>query len=143
MPWRRKGYPLQCPGLESSTDCTVHGVGKSQTQLSDRTFCPQLTNFPLLSSTSSRPRLNLNGMCGTAGRVMRVGRVPLKRGARGPGPPSLSPALPAIPVLHPGLELLRLLPCMGASRGVMEASQVCTGGTEDRAFREEWSFWGL
>lgn len=76
------------------------------------------------SSTSSRPRLNLSGMCGTAGRVMRVGRVPLKRGERGPGPPSLSPALPAIPVLHPGLELLRPLPCRGASRGVMEASQI-------------------
>ena len=74
---------------------------------------------------------------------MRVGRVPLKRGEKGPGP-SLSPALQAIPVLHPGLELLRPLPCRGASRGATEASQVCTGGCRrDRAFREEWSFWGL
>ena len=30
-----KGYPLQCSGLENSMDCIVHGVSKSQTQLSD------------------------------------------------------------------------------------------------------------
>ena len=29
-----KGYPLQCSGPESSMDCVVHGVTKSQTQLS-------------------------------------------------------------------------------------------------------------
>ena len=29
------GYPLQCSGLENSMDCIVHGVAKSQTQLSD------------------------------------------------------------------------------------------------------------
>ena len=29
-----KGYPLQYSGLESSMDCLVHGVAKSQTQLS-------------------------------------------------------------------------------------------------------------
>ncbi|XP_054939201.1 autophagy-related protein 9A isoform X1 [Physeter macrocephalus] len=75
-------------------------------------------------STSSRPRLNLSGMCGTAGRVMRVERVPPKRGERVPGARSLSPAPPATPVLHPGLELLRPLPCMGASRGATEASQI-------------------
>ena len=28
-------YPLQYSGLENSTDCVVHGVAKSQTQLSD------------------------------------------------------------------------------------------------------------
>ena len=32
------GYPLQCSGLENSTDCIVHGVVKSQTQLSDFHF---------------------------------------------------------------------------------------------------------
>ena len=32
-----KGYPLQYSGLENSTDYTVHGVTKSQTQLSN--FC--------------------------------------------------------------------------------------------------------
>ena len=31
-------YPLQYPGLENSTDCIVHGVAKSQTQLSDFHF---------------------------------------------------------------------------------------------------------
>ena len=30
-----KGYPLQYSGLENSMDYTVHGVTKSQTQLSD------------------------------------------------------------------------------------------------------------
>ena len=30
-----KGYPLQYSGLENSMDCRVHGVAKSQTQLSD------------------------------------------------------------------------------------------------------------
>ena len=29
------GYPLQYSGLENSVDCIVHGVAKSQTQLSD------------------------------------------------------------------------------------------------------------
>lgn len=76
------------------------------------------------SSTSSRPRLSPSGMCGTAGKVMRVERVPLKMGERVPGPPSLSPGLPAIPVLHPGLEHPRPLPCMGASRGATGASQI-------------------
>ena len=33
-----KGYPLQYSGLENSTDCIVHGVAKSQTQLSDFPF---------------------------------------------------------------------------------------------------------
>ena len=30
-----KGYPLQYSGLANSMDCIVHGVTKSQTQLSD------------------------------------------------------------------------------------------------------------
>ena len=29
-----KAYPLQYSGLENSTDCIVHGVAKSRTQLS-------------------------------------------------------------------------------------------------------------
>ena len=33
-----KGYPLQHSGLENSIDYTVHGVAKSQTQLSDFQF---------------------------------------------------------------------------------------------------------
>ena len=33
-----KGYPLQYSGLESSMDCIVHGVTKSQTQLIDFHF---------------------------------------------------------------------------------------------------------
>ena len=34
----RKGYPLQCSGLENSMDFIVHGVAKSQTRLSDFHF---------------------------------------------------------------------------------------------------------
>ena len=34
-PGEEKGYPLQYSGLENSMDCIVHGVAKSQTQLSD------------------------------------------------------------------------------------------------------------
>ena len=33
-----KGYPLQYSGLENSMDCTVHGVSKSRTGLSDFLF---------------------------------------------------------------------------------------------------------
>ena len=33
-----KGYPVQYSGLENSMDYTVHGVAKSQTQLSDFHF---------------------------------------------------------------------------------------------------------
>ena len=29
------GCPLQCSGLESAMDCTVHGVSNSRTRLSD------------------------------------------------------------------------------------------------------------
>ena len=35
FPGEGKGYPLHCSGLENSTDCIVHGVAKSRTQLSD------------------------------------------------------------------------------------------------------------
>ena len=33
-PGEGKGYLLQCPGLENSMDCIVHGVAKSRTRLS-------------------------------------------------------------------------------------------------------------
>ena len=36
--WRENSYPLQYSGLENSKDCIVHGVTKSQTQLSDFHF---------------------------------------------------------------------------------------------------------
>ena len=34
-PEEGKGYPLQYSGLDNSMDSMVHGVAKSQTQLSD------------------------------------------------------------------------------------------------------------
>ena len=50
-PGEGKGYPLQYSGLENSKDCILHGVPKSQTQLSDLYFhfhSPQrgLPNLP-------------------------------------------------------------------------------------------------
>ena len=36
--WRRERYPLRYSGLENSMNCIVHGVAKSQTQLSDFHF---------------------------------------------------------------------------------------------------------
>ena len=46
-PGEEKGYPLQYSGLENSTDRTVHGAAKSQTQLSDFHFTSlrQLLHF--------------------------------------------------------------------------------------------------
>ena len=37
-PGEGKGYPLQYSGLENSMGCTVHGVAKSWTRLSDFHF---------------------------------------------------------------------------------------------------------
>ena len=37
-PGEGSNYPLQYSGLENSRDCIVHGVTKSQTQLSDFRF---------------------------------------------------------------------------------------------------------
>ena len=39
-PGEGKGDPLQYSGLENSVDCIVHGVTKSQTQLSDFQLAP-------------------------------------------------------------------------------------------------------
>ena len=45
-PGEGKGYPLQYSGLENSIDCIVHGVTKSQTQLSDFHFA-HLYHLPI------------------------------------------------------------------------------------------------
>ena len=46
-PGEGQGYPLQYSGLENSRECVVHGVAKSQTQLSDFHFhhCITLAAF--------------------------------------------------------------------------------------------------
>ena len=38
IPEEGKDYPLQYSGLENSMDCLVHGVAKSQTQVSNFHF---------------------------------------------------------------------------------------------------------
>ena len=40
---KRKGYPLQYPGLENSVDSVVHGIAKSRTGLSDFRFSGSVT----------------------------------------------------------------------------------------------------
>ena len=37
-PGEGKGYPLQSSGLENPMDCTVHGIAKSRTRMSDFHF---------------------------------------------------------------------------------------------------------
>ena len=62
-PGEGKGYPLQCSGLENSMHCIVHGVAKSQTQLSDLHFrilwfkshLPRCTMPPILVWVGSLP----------------------------------------------------------------------------------------
>ena len=44
-PGEGKGCPLQHTGLENSMDCIVHGVAKSQTQLSNFHFHLRAINF--------------------------------------------------------------------------------------------------
>ena len=44
-PGEGKGYPLQDSGLENSMDCTVHGVAKNRTRLSDFHFLTPLLHF--------------------------------------------------------------------------------------------------
>ena len=45
-PAEGKGYPLQYSGLENSMNCTVHGVTKSQTRLSNFHFHALLATPP-------------------------------------------------------------------------------------------------
>ena len=54
-PGEGKGYPLQYSGLENSTDCIVHGVAKSQTQLSD-------FHLRVFHSFSSKEQVSFNFM---------------------------------------------------------------------------------
>ena len=46
------GYPLQYSGLENSMDCRVHGIAKSQTQLSDFHFLMLKDSAPNHRSSS-------------------------------------------------------------------------------------------
>ena len=52
-PGEGNGYPLQYSGLENSVDCIVHGVTKSQTQLSDFHFQFQGGAHPALGQEDS------------------------------------------------------------------------------------------
>ena len=57
-PGEGNGHPLQFSGLENSMDCIIHGVTKSQTQLSDLHFhfhllSTKILNFHLMSKVSS------------------------------------------------------------------------------------------
>ena len=49
-PREEKGFPLHYSSLENSMDCTVHGVTKSQTQLSDLRFNTLRLIFQVVTS---------------------------------------------------------------------------------------------
>ena len=54
-PGEGKGYPLQYSGLENSIDSLVHGITKSQTQMSDFHIKPgAVQNRPVPRPPSSR-----------------------------------------------------------------------------------------
>ena len=55
-------YPRQHTGLENSMDCIVHGVAKSQTQLSDFHFLSTyflLLSPPMIEKNQSTPSMML------------------------------------------------------------------------------------
>ena len=54
-PGEGKAYPLQCSGLENSMDCTVYGVAKSRTELSNF-----LSHICFVTMNTLFPILNLN-----------------------------------------------------------------------------------
>ena len=56
-PGEGKGYTLQYSGLENSMDCIVHGVAKSQTQLSDFHFHFQAPNSAEFGKHQIPPQL--------------------------------------------------------------------------------------
>ena len=79
-PGEGKDYPLQYSGLENSMDCTVHGVTKSQTRLSDFHFLYSLVRkfslirLKLLSGCVSPVCCFLNkspGVVAAAGKLLQ------------------------------------------------------------------------
>ena len=74
IPWL-EGYPLQYSGLENSMKCTVHGVAKSQTPLSDFHFHFSLSCIgegngnPLQYSCLENPRDGKPGGLPSMGRT--------------------------------------------------------------------------
>ena len=59
-PKEGNGYPLQYSGLENSMDCTVHGVIKSQTQLSDFQFhCGEQYGISLKKKPKTKNRTTI------------------------------------------------------------------------------------
>ena len=87
-PGKGKGYLLQYSGLENSMDCIVHGVAKSQTQLSDfhvrilwfKSHLPRCTMLPTLVWVCTLP----------ASLPQGTSWVPLFPGQSPPNMPSLT-----------------------------------------------------
>ena len=77
-PGEGKGSPLQYSGLENSMDCTVNGVTKSRTGLSDFHFhCFLVNKCQLTTSTSTalkpfHPRSHQLGFTSLSVRVLLV-----------------------------------------------------------------------
>ena len=64
-PGEGKGYPLQYSGLENSMNCIVHGVTKSQTQLSN-------FHFPVFFPGKSHGQRNLAGYSPSGHKELHV-----------------------------------------------------------------------
>ena len=77
-PGEGKGFPLQYSGLENSMDCTVHGVTKSWTWLSNFHFQPQ--DSPMEPCGAWQTKLQRSGV----GLLLMACRFP--------GKPGLSPS---------------------------------------------------
>ena len=58
-PLEKRGYPLQYSGPENFMDYTVHGVAKSQTQLSDFHFT-SFSSTEMVITTSNVEKKNIN-----------------------------------------------------------------------------------
>ena len=91
-PGEWKGYPLQYSGLENSMDCIVHGVAKSQTQLSD--FHP----------TSRWVCLKHNRAASPSASTFGIKSIPSSP-AYSPSPLSPALSLAKLPFSHPSLPL--------------------------------------
>ena len=65
-----KGYPPQSSGLENSTDCIVHGVAKSRTQMSGFDFSLSVL-YQVLSDNTAPAWVHPATLCPTPGWTLR------------------------------------------------------------------------
>ena len=69
FPGEGNGYPLQYSCLENSMDCTVHGVEKSQTRLSNFHFTSEGARGGKESKRKGETKLNMSDIPLPLGRI--------------------------------------------------------------------------